>query len=180
MGGSTPKAGRVVAVCRRSTAGIPKIPKREIRVVADGIEGDFHAGPTRRSRRTGRLKENDRQISLVAKEAIEAIGEAIGVAIPPGGFGENILVEGLGDLSRLSAGDRIWFEGGVVVEVTEQNEPCAALKIWHKRIVKESIGRRGIVGVVKKEGVVRPGDRVVLKSRRRTTRVRKPKAKRVI
>lgn len=80
-------------------------------------------------------------------------------------------VEGIGDLSNLSEGDQLSFESGVVVEVTEQNEPCANLNVWHKRVLYEVMGKRGIVGVVKKGGTLRPGDAVALKigrSRRRS------------
>lgn len=162
----TQKTGSVVAVCRRPAAGIPKIPQREIIVGPDGVEGDYHAGPKRRSRRTGRVKINDRQISIVAHEVLEALNRQLGIAIPQGGFGENILVAGLGDLSGLSEGDQVCFENGVVVEVTEQNPPCATLKRWHKQLPSESMGRRGVVGVVKKEGVIRPDERVTLKKTR--------------
>lgn len=159
-------AGRVVAVCRRAIAGIPKTPEEEIRVGRYGVEGDYHAGPKRLSRRTGLIKRNDRQISIVAKEVLDDLQHRLGIAIPQGGFGENILVEGIGDLSNLSEGDQIAFESGVLVEVTEQNEPCANLNIWHKRVLYEVMGRRGIVGVVRKGGTVRPGDPVALKKGR--------------
>lgn len=156
------RAGRVVAVCLRATRGLQKIPSDEILIGRDGVEGDCHAGPKRRSRRTGTLKKNDRQISIVAKEVLDDLNLRLGISIPHGGFGENILVEGVGDLSKLSNGDWIRFDSWVVVEVTEQNEPCANLNVWHKRVLYEVMGKRGIVGIVKKGGTVRPGDRVVL------------------
>jgi len=154
--------GRVVAVCRSATAGLLKRPEKEIWIGRYGVKGDSHAGRERRSRRTGLMKKNDRQISIVAKEVLDDLHRRLGVTIPPGGFGENILVEGIGDLSRLSEGDRIYFDGGVIVEVTEQNEPCANLNVWHKRVLYEVMGRRGIVGVVKKVGTIRPDEGVGL------------------
>lgn len=168
------ETGRVVAVCRSSTAGLLKQPEDQILIGRYGVEGDAHAGPKRRSRRTGLIKRNDRQISVVAKEVIDDLQRRFGIAIPHGGFGENILVEGIGDLSNLSEGDQISFESGVVVEVTEQNEPCANLNVWHKRVLYEVMGKRGIVGVVKKGGTLRPGDAVALKIGR--SRGRSPSA----
>lgn len=160
----TPKkgTGRVVAVCRNSAAGLLKLPQDEIHIGRYGVKGDYHAGRKRLSRRTGLMKRNDRQISIVAKEVLDDLHRRLGISIPHGGFGENILVEGIGDLSNLSEGDRIYFDGGVIVEVTEQNEPCANLNVWHKRVLYEVMGRRGVVGVVKKGGTLRPGDRVGL------------------
>lgn len=159
------KTGRVIAVCRRATPGLQKTPDDQIVIGLDGVEGDYHAGPERVSRRTGMIKENDRQVSIVAQEVLDDLHHRLGIEIPPGGFGENILVEGVGDLSDLAGGDRICFDDGVIVEVTEQNEPCAHLNVWHKRVLYEAIGRRGIVGTVKKGGTVRPGDRLVIKAR---------------
>lgn len=162
---SRPK-GRVVAVCASSEAGLVKTPRNEIEIGPWGVEGDRHAGPRRRSRRTGKMKENDRMISVVAKEVLDELKGRFSIAIPPGGFGENILVEKVGDLSGLTAGDHLLFGAGIVVEVTEQNEPCANLKIWNKRVLYETMGRRGVVGVVKKGGMLRPGDAVRLKKSR--------------
>lgn len=156
--------GQVVAVCRSAAAGLLKRPEEEILIGRYGVKGDYHAGRERRSRRTGLMKRNDRQISIVAKEVLDDLHHRLGITIPPGGFGENILVEGIGDLSHLCAGDRLSFDGGVIVEVTEQNEPCTHLNVWHKRVLYEVMGRRGIVGVVKKVGTIRPGDRVRLES----------------
>lgn len=158
--------GRVVAVCSSSTPGLSKTPQKVIEIGPWGVEGDRHAGPRRRSRKTGRMKENDRTISIVAKEVLDDLNRRFSIAIPPGGFGENILVEKVGDLSDLGQGDQVLFDGGVVIEVTEQNEPCANLKVWNKMIPYETMGRRGIVGVVKKGGVLRAGESV---------RLRKPK-----
>ncbi len=92
----------------------------------------------------------------MAKEVVDDLNHRLAVSIPPGGFGENILVEGIGNLSNLAPGDLILLGNGILVEVTEQNAPCANLKIWHKLLPKESMGRHGIVGIVKKGGVLRP------------------------
>ena len=159
--------GRVAAVCSAPTAGIPKRPQAEIKIGRHGVEGDYHSGPVRKSHQTGEMKMNDRSISVLAKEVLDDVNRRLKVAAPPGGFGENILVEGVGDLSDLAPGHSIRFENGVVIEVTERNEPCANLNFWHKLVVKETLGRRGIVGVVKKEGALRPGEGVQVSKRKK-------------
>jgi MOSC domain-containing protein YiiM len=164
---TTPGKGRVVAVCSSPTAGLLKKPQDEIHIDQWGVQGDHHAGPERRSRRTGKMKENDRMISIVSKEVVDDLNRRFSIAIPPGGFGENILIEKVGDLSDLNRGDQLLFGSGVIVEVTEQNEPCANLRIWNKRILYDVMGRRGVVGVVKQGGKLRSGESVRLKKSKR-------------
>jgi MOSC domain-containing protein YiiM len=159
--------GRVVAVCSSPTAGLVKKPQDAIKIDQWGVQGDHHAGLERRSRRTGKMKKNDRMISIVSKEVLDDLNRRFSIAIPPGGFGENILIEKIGDLSDLDRGDRLLFGSGVIVEVTEQNEPCANLKIWNKRILYDVMGRRGVVGVVKRGGTLRSGEGVRLKKSKR-------------
>ncbi len=52
---------------------------------------------------------------------------ALGRALEPGTFGENLLVEGL-DSAGLSIGDRLTI-GGVVLELTGPRIPCAVLAV---------------------------------------------------
>ncbi|MBI1885841.1 MAG: MOSC domain-containing protein [Chloroflexi bacterium] len=166
---STDRHGTVVAVCRRPDGGVPKNPEPEVIVGRFGLVGDYHAGKTRLNRKAGEVETNLRQISVVAKEVFDDLARELGAEIPPGGFGENVLVEGLGDLSGLKAGDVMQFSSGVEFEVTGQNDPCKNLMCWHPQVPKRAYGRRGIVGVVRRPGVLRPGDTVTLReaSRRR-------------
>lgn len=157
-------AGEVVAVCSSPDGGVPKWPRERIAVGDYGVEGDYHARPTRVNRR-GETEPNRRQVTVVAAEAIQAIEEELGCSIPPGGFGENILVRGLGDLGWLAEGDLLEFAGGVALEVTGQNNPCANLQVWHPDIVKAAYGRRGVLTVVARTGVIEPGERVVVRRR---------------
>jgi hypothetical protein len=149
--------GRVVAVCLRPKDGIPKFSRAVIRLGPHGVAGDFHAGAKRRSFRTGKFKPNDRQVSVVGRESIDALNARLGVSIPPGEMAENIMVEGFGNLSILTSGDRFLFQGGRSSKRPVSNEPCESLRIWHKLLPKEAFGRRGVVGIVVKEGTLRPG-----------------------
>ena len=151
--------GTVVAVCSKAGRGVPKIPQAEVTVGEHGIDGDFHAGPMR-TRSNGEVLPNNRHISIVAKEVFDDLNRELGTDIPEGGFGENILVEGMGNLSDLKEGDMLRFSSGVELEITGQNDPCKNLMIYHQSIVKLSYGRRGVLAIVKRQGVLRPGDTV--------------------
>ena len=155
-----PSAGRVVAVCTSPRTGVPKPPQPVITVGAQGVEGDFHAGPINRHKKAGPPEPNRRQVSIIAREATDAVSAALGIRLRPGDLAENVLVEGLGDLSQLQPGDRLRLGERVVVEVTGQNKPCKTLAVHHPDIVAAFTGRRGVVAVVIATGEVRPGDGV--------------------
>ena len=157
-----PLEATVVAVCLSPEPGVPKYPQAEVSVGPHGIEGDYHAGPTRVRR--GQTAPNTRHVSLVAREVIEEVNRALGTEIPAGGLGENVLVQGLGDLGDLVAGQRLRFSSGVELEVTGQNNPCRNLCVYHPQAPKRLMGRRGVVAVVVTPGPLRPGDRVELVS----------------
>lgn len=153
------RLGTIVAVCMKAERGVPKIPQVAVTVGEYGIEGDFHAGPMR-TRSNGEVLPNTRHISIVAKEVFDDLNRELGTDIPHGGFGENILVEGMGDLGGLKEGDLLRFSSGVELEVTGQNDPCKNLMVYHDQIPKKSYGRRGVLAIVKTTGHLKPGDTV--------------------
>ena len=151
--------GTVVAVCLRKEGGVPKYSQPEVIVGEYGIEGDWHSGPMR-TRSNGEVVPNTRHVSLVAKEVFDDLNRELGTAIPHGGFGENILVEGMGDLANIAEGDVLRFSSGVELEVTAQNDPCKNLMVYHNQIPKLSYGRRGLLAVVRTTGPLKAGDTV--------------------
>jgi MOSC domain-containing protein YiiM len=151
-------------VCLRNEGGVPKYPQPVVVVGQYGIEGDWHAGPMR-TRSNGEVVPNTRHISLVAKEVFDDLNRELGTDIPQGGFGENILVQGMGDLSDIGEGDLLRFSSGVELAVTGQNDPCRNLMVYHKQIPKQSYGRRGVLAVVKTTGRLKPGDTVSVVSK---------------
>jgi MOSC domain-containing protein YiiM len=151
------KVGSVVAVCRRKEKGVPKYPQSEVEIGEYGVEGDYHAGPMR-TRSNGEVEPNRRHITLVAKEVFDDLNRELGTDIPPGGFGENILVEGIGDLSDIKEGELLSFSSGVELEVTGQNDPCKNLMVYHNQVPKRAYGRRGLLTVVRTTGRLKPGD----------------------
>ncbi len=120
--------GTVVAVCLSPSGGVPKHPLDEIKIGNFGVDGDYHAREYRTSK--GKTEVSRRHVTVVAAEALKAVSEVIGVQIPNGGGGENILVRGLGDLGNIEPGQRLWFSSGVELEVTEQNNPCSNLQVY--------------------------------------------------
>jgi MOSC domain-containing protein YiiM len=153
------KMGTVVAVCMRKEKGVPKYPQSEIVIGEYGVEGDYHSGPMR-TRSNGEVEPNRRHVTLVAKEVFDDLNRELDTDIPAGGFGENILVEGLGDLSDIKEGDLLSFSSGVELEVTGQNDPCKNLMVYHNQVPKRAYGRRGLLTMVRTTGRLKPGDSI--------------------
>ena len=157
------KVGSVAAVCLRKEKGVPKYPQSEVTIGEYGVEGDYHAGPMR-TRSDGQVVPNTRHVTLVAKEVFDDLNRELDTDIPAGGFGENILVEGLGDLSDINEGEIIRFSSGVELEVTGQNDPCKNLMVYHNQVPKRAYGRRGLLAVVRATGHLKPGDSITVQS----------------
>ena len=157
------KVGSVAAVCLRKEKGVPKYPQSEVTIGEYGVEGDYHAGPMR-TRSDGQVVPNTRHVTLVAKEVFDDLNRELDTDIPAGGFGENILVEGLGDLSDIREGAVLAFSSGVELEVTGQNDPCKNLMVYHNQVPKRAYGRRGLLAVVRATGHLKPGDSITVQS----------------
>jgi MOSC domain-containing protein YiiM len=154
-------------------------PVDELHLTLTGIAGDRHAGATRTAdARTswhsrGTPIANTRQLSFVSVE--ECAGVAALMDIPevdPALLGANLLLEGFPELSFLPPATRLQFPSGATIFVTEQNAPCIhpARKLAEAfgrpelaaLFPKAAIGRRGLVGLVEREGAVITGDAVRL------------------
>jgi MOSC domain-containing protein YiiM len=157
------QTGTVVAVCMRKEKGVPKYPQTEVTIGEYGVEGDYHSGPMR-TRSNGQVEPNRRHVTLVAKEVFDDLNRELATDIPAGGFGENILVEGLGDLSDIKEGVVLAFSSGVELEVTGQNDPCKNLMVYHNQVPKRAYGRRGLLTIVRSSGRLKPGDSIAVRS----------------
>src|SRR5438093_3206528 len=108
--GTVTRTGRVIALCDSPELinGVGKEPHDDAQITRWGVPGDRHYGETRVSSRG--VVPNNRPITVVGVEGEREACERLGCApIPPGGLGENILVEGIGDLSGLAEGDELRF-----------------------------------------------------------------------
>jgi hypothetical protein len=99
----------------------------------EGIEGDFHAGATRKSSsrepwyRRGTEMRNERQLSIVAPDELAIVAERMSIAeLKPEWIGANLLIDGIPDLSMLPSGTLLFFKGGATVKVDAQHGPCRA------------------------------------------------------
>lgn len=151
------RKGVVVAVCLSAQGGVPKHVQESVQIDASGVLGDFHAGEL-----NSKGMPNRRQVTVVGKEALDEVGVELDISIPAGGLGENVLVQGLGNLGDLQPGQRLRFSSGAELEITAQNDPCNNLAIYHRLAVKHLYGKRGLLTVVVAPGPVAPGDAVTV------------------
>ena len=146
----------------------------------DGIVGDIHEGPTRRSGgrepwyARGTQIRNERQVSIVAPDELEQISRNMGIReIRPEWIGANLLLDGVPLLSFLPAGTMLFFRGGVTLKVDAQNGPCrvaGALVAERARMDDREAGAlmfpkaakrlRGLVAWVEKPGRIAAGEDV--------------------
>ena len=158
-------------------------PTEEVASLAlgfDGVEGDYHAGPTRKS--GGREPwyprdteiRNERQISVVAADELAVAAAQMGIdRIEPGWIGANLVIAGIPLLSMLPPRTQLFFEGGVTLRVDGDNGPCriAGASIAKNfpemdetslalSFVKAAKRRRGVVAWVEKPGVITEGEAV--------------------
>jgi len=138
----------VTAVCISERKGVKKheVPEIEIRK-GEGIMGDAHGD------------DPIRRISLLGTESVEKL-KAVLPELKPGDFAENILTEGL-ILYELPVGTRLKV-GETELEVTQIGKECH-LGCEIKNLTGDCVmPREGIFAEVVTEGVIRPGDEVVI------------------
>ncbi len=156
----TTREFEIVSLNVSERTGVRKHPVRSIVLVEGrGVEGDAHAGLL-----------DDRQVSLLAAEDIEAASAALASKEPlscvkagpdatlkPGDFAENVTTRGVA-LHELPVGTRIEL-GAALVEVSKIGKEChAACEI--RRMVGDCVmPRRGIFVRVLRGGEVRVEDR---------------------
>ena len=135
-----------------------------------GVEGDAHLGRTvkHRSRvRRDPTQPNLRQVHLLHGELLDELNTA-GFDLGPGMIGENIKTRGIA-LLELSAGVQLLLGARAVVELSGLRNPCAQLDEFRPGLMQAVLGRdsngglirkAGVMAVVRRGGVVRPGDEI--------------------
>jgi hypothetical protein len=155
-------------------------PVESLTLGFDGIEGDFHAGMTRRSGgrepwyKRGTEMRNERQLSIVAADELAMAALDMGIdRIQPEWIGANLDLAGIANLSMLPPRTLLFFENGVTLKIDGQNAPCrlaggaiadhypdhdhTALALSFKDAAKR---RRGLVAWVEKPGMLSVGEGV--------------------
>lgn len=148
-----------------------KVERSAINLVGNhGVEGDRHAGPTRRHRARFRPTvevPNLRQVHLIQSELFAELA-AKGFAVAPGEMGENVTTAGI-DLLALPTGTRLRLGDAAVVELTGLRTPCFKLDRWQPGLKMATIERgarnriilkAGVMAVVVAGGEVRAGDAI--------------------
>jgi MOSC domain-containing protein YiiM/ribosomal protein S18 acetylase RimI-like enzyme len=151
--------GRLVQV-NISPGGVPKLPVEAARVDRMGLEGDrhdhdrVHGGP-------------HRAVALFAIEAIERVRADGHPGVGAGAVGENLTTAGI-ELSLLPVGTRLAIGSEVVLEISSPANPCDVIKGAF------TAGKSGRISIllhptdsrmyarVLRDGVVRPGDEIVV------------------
>lgn len=135
-----------------------------------GVEGDAHLGETVKHRsRVARdpSQPNLRQVHLIHSELHEEL-VAAGFAVAPGLMGENVTTRGL-DLLALPTGALLTLGDAALIQITGLRNPCTQLNGLQPGLMAATLDRdeagnlirkAGIMAVVLKGGIVRPGDTV--------------------
>ena len=165
--------GIVVAVSRAPGHAFSKINQDQIRLLAgQGVEGDAHCGETVKHRSRVRVdptQPNLRQVHLIHGELFDALRLA-GFDVTPGAMGENIATRGI-DLLSLPKGTVLAIGDGARVEITGLRNPCSQIDDFQPGLLKAVLGRdaagglirkAGVMGIVLRDGVVRPGDSIAI------------------
>jgi MOSC domain-containing protein YiiM len=150
-----------------SSGGVPKRAVGEALVTPLGIEGDGHAHPELHG-------GPERAVLLITAEGIEELA-ALGFPLTYGSLGENLTTRGIGR-REWRVGQRWRIGADVVIEITKRRAPCQALNVYGPGLqaaIYDSLtnagdpaspkwGLSGIYASVVGQGLIRPGDAIVL------------------
>ncbi len=142
--------GSLVAIASREKVRTPMVEVRQAEVSLEtGVARD------------ARGKPGDRQVTVVSREAWQRACGALGETVPWTKRRANLLVEGV-ELAE-TIGRRIRI-GPVVLEVTEETEPCENMDRQHPGLRKalEPEWRGGVTCRIVEPGSISIGDPVAL------------------
>jgi MOSC domain-containing protein YiiM len=159
-------------------SGLEKSHVLEVQLLFTGIEGDCHGGLTRASDsrmlkqfKRGTEVRNTRQVSILSAEELADIARAMNVPeVKPEWVGSNLVTRGIPDLTLLPPSTHLQFPSGATIVVDIENLPCrypAEVIARHHpepsvSFIRAAQHKRGVVGWVEREGVIKTGDAIVL------------------
>lgn len=157
-------------------SGLEKQQVSKARFGFSGMEGDCHGGLTRASDsrmlkqyKRGTEVRNSRQVSILSREELAEVAARMAIPkVKPEWVGANMVVSGIPDLTLLTPGTRLQFPSGAMLVIDAENHPCrypADVIARHHPdpamgFIKAAMHKRGAVGWVEAEGMIRTGDRV--------------------
>lgn len=139
--------GVLYSICISPERGQLKKEVFEARVIDNfGIENDGHAG------------DWDRQVTCLNYASVQRVNEEKGLNVGPGGFAENLLIDGI-DLVKVGVGGQLRIGNEVVLQVAQIG------KEDHPSVVTRTLGvtllpYEGLFCRVMKGGTIRKGDLV--------------------
>jgi len=135
--------GKVKAVCLGKVKGKPKQEQPEIRLAPGvGVLSDAHAG-------------TKQEVSLLAREDVEALCQETGIQAPPGSFAENISTRGI-SLVELTPGARLRLGEAEIELIAIGKDPSLSHTYSFKG--HSLLPTRGAFARVVRGGKVRGGD----------------------
>jgi MOSC domain-containing protein YiiM len=162
---------KVESVAAAPGHAFSKRPQASILLIEGiGVDGDGHAGVLVQHRSRVAKNPNQpnlRQVHLIHAELFDELA-ACGFAVAPGDLGENLLTRGLA-LLDLPTGTRLRLGADALVEVTGLRNPCSQIERFQPGLLAATLGRdamgglvrkAGVMGIVLRGGMVRPGDAI--------------------
>jgi hypothetical protein len=147
-----------------------------------GISGDRHEGLVRPSGPRepwyprGTPMRNERQVSVLGLEELAEVAATLGIdRLDPSWIGANLVLSGIPNLTRLPPRTLLLFPSGATIRIDGDNDPCrksgAAIAAHVEgrpdlqfAFVKAARDKRGLVGWVEREGIIRAGDEVKVRT----------------
>ncbi len=158
--------------------GLEKAEVPRLELLFSGIQGDMHAGLTRKSDvRTIKQYPRDtdirnvRQLTIVAEEELAGIAALMGIPeMKAEWLGANIVTSGIPDLTLLTPSTRMQFPSGATIVVDMENLPCRqvadVVAKYHPEarggLVASAMHKRGVTAWVEREGSIKAGDAITV------------------
>ena len=164
-------AARVEGTYVVAGRAVASTPRPELILTYEGPSGPREPWYPR-----GTPMRNERQISIVGAEELAEIATTLGIPhLDPAWIGANLVLSGLPNLTRLAPRTLLLFPSGATIRIDGDNDPCRksgaaiATQVDNRpdlqfAFVKAAKDKRGLVGWVEREGAIRPGDEVKVRT----------------
>lgn len=174
--------GRVEGTFVVESAAVESTARPELVLTYAGIVGDRHEGLVRPSNARepwyprGTPMRNERQISILSAEELAEVAATLRLECILGEWvGANLILSGIQHLTKLPPRSLMMFPSGATIRIDGDNDPCRktgkTIAAQHEGradlefgFVKAAMGKRGLVGWVEREGVIRVGDAVKVRT----------------
>ena len=161
---------------------VESTPHDTLHLTFAGITGDRHAGLVRPSGPRepwyprGTPMRNERQVSILGAEELAEIATALNIdRLDPAWIGANLCLSGIPNLTQLPPRTLLLFPSGATLRIDGDNDPCrksgAAITAHipdrpdlQFAFVKAAKDKRGLVAWVEREGIIRAGDEVKVRT----------------